>query len=125
MKNWKAILGVVAVFLLGMAAGGLFTLGVIRRQLTGGAPVMARLVERRLSWRLRLDAAQRDQLRGIVADAQRQVREVRQQIRPQVEAILDEAVAKERATLRPDQQVKFDKLVADSRARWQRFSGGP
>ena len=84
---------------------------------------MARLVERRISWRLRLDAAQREQLHGIVADAQRQVQAARQQIRPQVEAVLDEAVAKERATLRPDQQEEFDRLVAESRARWQRFSG--
>lgn len=122
MKNWKAILGVVAVFLLGMAAGGLLTVGIIRRQIERGSPAVARLVERRLAWKLRLDAAQREQLRVIIADAQAQMRAVRSQIRPQVEAILDDAVAKERATLRPDQQEKFDGLVAKSRTRWQRFS---
>jgi len=123
MKNWRAILGVVAVFLLGMAAGGLLTAGIIRRQIERGSPAMARLVERRLAWKLRLDAAQREQLRVIIADAQTQMRAVRSQIRPQVETILDDAVAKERATLRPDQQEKFDGLVAKSRVRWQRFSG--
>ena len=91
MKHWKAILGIVAVFVLGLLAGMLLTVGIIRHQLQGGAPVLARLVERRLSWRLRLDATQREQLRTIVADAQHQIRDARQQIRPQVESILDEA----------------------------------
>ena len=125
MKDWKAIVGVIAVFLLGIAAGGLLTLGIIRHQIAGGAPVMGRLVERRLSWRLRLDATQREQLHTIVTDAQHQLHAVRRQIRPQVEVILDDAVAKERATLRPDQQEKFDRLIARSKARWQQMSGSP
>jgi uncharacterized membrane protein len=119
MKNWKAVAGIVLVFVLGMFAGGLVTVGVIRhRLLTHGPEVIANAIVRRLSWELRLDAGQRQQLRGIVTEAQQQMKVVRQQAQPQVTQIVDEAVAKVRATLRPEQQAKFDKLVAERRAKW-------
>ena len=119
MKNWKAIAGIVLVFVLGMLAGGLVTVGVIRHKLmTNPSQAVANAVVRRLSWELRLNAAQREQLRGIVAEAQGQIKLVRREIQPEVAKILDDAVAKVRATLRPEQQAKFDRIVAERRAKW-------
>lgn len=126
MKNWKTILGVVAVFVLGMLAGGLVTAKCFRHRihqiLAGDQRVVANIIVRRLSWRLRLDAGQKEQLRAIVGEAQQELKGVRKQVQPQVEEILDRAFAKERATLRSDQAEKFDKLVAERRAKWHESS---
>jgi len=120
MKNWKAIVGVLLVFVLGAAAGAFGTLGVIRyRWMHRGPQAMADLIVRRLSWELRLDAAQRDQLRAIVNDSQQEMRSVRKQFQPQIEEILGRADAKVRAILRPGQQEKFDRLVAERKEKWQ------
>jgi len=70
----------------------------------------------RMSWRLHLDAAQREQLRAIVMDAHQQIRYVRWQVQPEVEKILQDAATKIRATIHPDQQARFDQLAVDARA---------
>jgi Spy/CpxP family protein refolding chaperone len=120
MKNWKAIAGILVVFLLGMAAGSFGTLGVIKhRWMRHGPQTMADLIVRRLSWELRLDASQRDQLRAIVTDGQQEIRAVRKQFQPQVEEILSRSDAKVRTILRPDQQSKFERLVAERKEKWQ------
>jgi Spy/CpxP family protein refolding chaperone len=119
MKNWKAIVGVLLVFVLGMAAGGLVTLGVIRHRWMRGPQAMADFAVRRLSWELRLDAAQRQQLRAIVADTQQEMKAVGQQVQPQIEQTLGKAEHRVRAMLRPDQREKFDKLVAERKAHWK------
>ena len=115
MKNWKAIVGVVAVFVLGAFAGSLTTVGIIRHRFHHGqaGQVMADRIVRKLSWDLRLDATQREQLRAIVNDGQKEMHA----LRPQIETILTRSETKVRAILRPDQQEKFDKLVAERKAR--------
>lgn len=110
MKNWKAIVGVLLVFVLGMMAGGLGTIGVIRHRLVTRG--FSDVIVRRLSWELRLDAGQRQQVRIIVSEAQQEMRPVR-------ERVFENAESKIRAALRPDQQAKFDELVAKSkRIQW-------
>ena len=120
MKNWKVVIGIIAVFVLGLIAGGLVTLGVIRHRVPfgRGPQAMTNFIVRRLSWDLRLDAQQREQLRGIVQESQQQMKAVRQQVHPQVEAILDRADTRIRAILQPNQVETFDKLVAERRAKW-------
>ena len=120
MKNWKAILGVLLVFALGVAAGAFGTIGVVRHRVTKRGPqVMADFIVRRLSWRLRLDRQQRTELRAIVDDSWQQVRAARQQVQPQVETILSNSEAKVRAILRPGQREKFDEIVVEREARWR------
>jgi hypothetical protein len=119
MKNWKAFVGALLVFVLGMAAGSFGTLGVIRHRMkTRGPQVVADMIVRRLSFQLRLDAEQRAQLRTIVNDGQQEMKVARQQIQPQIEDILTRAEAKVRVMLRPGQVEKFDKIVADQKGRW-------
>lgn len=120
MKNWKAIIGVIAVFVLGGFAGGFTTIAVVRHRLVRGhgSQMRADFIVRWLSWELRLDHDQREQLRGIVNEGQTQMRAVRKQIQPQIEEVLGQSEAKVRAILRPDQQEKFNKLVAERKARW-------
>jgi hypothetical protein len=120
MKNWKAIVGAIAVFLLGGLAGSFTTIAIVRHRLVHGhgSQMMADLIVRRLSWELRLDHDQRAQLRVIVGEGQQDMKKVRRQIRPQIDDILAQSEAKLRVVLRPDQQEKFDKLIAQRKERW-------
>ena len=125
MKNWKAIVGAMLVFLLGMAAGVLGTVGMVRHQwMHRGPRVMADFVVRRLSWKLRLDRAQRSQLRVIVNQGWEEMKAVHEQVRPQVEGILSNSEVKVRLILRPDQQEKFDKLIAERKAKQAQSNDG-
>ncbi len=122
MKNWKAILALVAVFALGMIAGGsLMTASTakrLHRLMRGQTAFTAQEVTRRLTRQLRLDSGQRDQMLTLVEAAQVQITNARKQCVPQVLAALDDFDAKARPILRPDQVERFDKLVADRKARW-------
>ena len=124
MKNWKVVVGVLGVFLLGMAAGGLVTARFIRKRAQqawmSSSPVAADLIARRLSWDLGLNTDQRRQVQAIIQETQRALQVVRQQIRPQTEKILAESNEKIRAVLRPDQQEKYDRIIAERRAAWRR-----
>jgi hypothetical protein len=126
MKNWKAIIGVIAIFILGGLAGSITTIGLVRHRLVHGhgSQMLQDLIIRRLSWDLRLDRAQRAQLRVIVAQGHEDMKVIRKQIQPQVEELLTRYETKVRAILRPDQQEKFDKLIAERKARWVESSGG-
>lgn len=125
MKNWKAILGVVVIFGLGMTAGAFLTGAVaakrLQRVLHGQTAFTAEEITRRLSRKLHLDANQRDQMLPLVQAAQTQITEARTQCQPKVLAALDDFDAKARVVLRPDQAEKFDKLVADRKARWANY----
>ena len=122
MKTWKAILGVVLVFLLGAVAGGL-VVGAraakrLHRVLHGGTAFTAQEIVRPLAWHLGLDASQREQVLKIVEVSQAKIVDARKQCQPQIHAAVDESIAETRAVLRPDQAEKFDKMVAERRAKW-------
>jgi hypothetical protein len=126
MKNWKAIVGVIAIFILGGLAGSITTIGLVRHRLAHGhgSQMLQDLIVRRLSWDLRLDRDQREQLRVIVAQGHEDMKVIRKQIQPQVEELLSRSEVKVRAMLRPDQQEKFDKLIAERKAQWSESNGG-
>ena len=123
MKNWKVIVGVLGVFLLGMVAGGLVTARFIKKRaqqaFATGSPLATEFVARRLSWDLGLNTDQRRQVLAIMQETQRELQAVCLQIRPQTEQIFTESNGKIRAVLRPDQQEKYDRIVADRRAAWR------
>ena len=118
MKHWKIIFGIIGIFLLGMVAGGLLTLRIERRFAAKGPDAWAQVVMRRLSLELHLDAGQRDQLRDIVTVAKQEMKAVHDQTQPQLRVVLERTKDKARAMLRPDQQAKFDKLIADKHQKW-------
>ena len=106
--------------------GGLVTVGVIRHQLMHGHgnQMMGKFIVRRLSWKLHLDATQREQLRVIVHDGQQDMKALRHQIQPQIEEVFARSEAKIRVILRPDQQERLDKLIAERKARWAQSRDG-
>ena len=121
MKGWKAVAGIVLVFFLGVLAGGI---GVYRyhrhrmdRFLRGDPGAMSGFLVQRLSRDLDLDASQRERVESITRRTQEEMREVRRQLRPRVEEILEQGRSEIRAGLRPDQQARFDEIVAERRHR--------
>ena len=121
MKGWKAVAGIVLVFFLGVLAGGV---GVYRfhrhrmdRFFRGEPGAMSGFLVHRLSRDLDLDASQRERVESVSRRTQEEMREVRRQLRPRVEEILEKGRTEIRAGLRPDQQARFDEIVAERRHR--------
>lgn len=121
MKKWRAIVGVILVFLLGALAGTLVTFTICHHRAESGFREepgrMRDFVVRRLSRELHLDQAQVEQLRTIVQETHVEIRNVRRQFRPQIEEILTRSQDRVRTILRPDQREKYERIIADQRKR--------
>ena len=117
MKNWKAIIGVITVFILGMVAGGLVVGGVVARRIhriTHGQPAFtAEEITRFLKRRLDLDATQQEKVIVIVRDSQHQMKDVRHGCEQQVRGVVSNAVTQMQPILRPNQQEKLDRLIEE------------
>lgn len=119
MKKWKAIISIIVVFLLGSLAGALITHEIYQHRIESfimGEP-KRELIVRRLSHELNLDTAQSAQLRVIVKETYAEIRNVRKQIRPQIEDILESSQNRVRAILRPDQLEKYEKIIAERKKK--------
>ncbi len=110
MRNWKTWLAVLGVFVLGGLVGSLLTLRVVMR-LRPESPFFARMVERRLARQLELDDQQKAVVHEAIEQAQRDMLALRDRVAPEIRQILEHAQQKIRASLRPDQQKKFDEMV--------------
>jgi len=124
MKTLKLSLLIALVFLAGVAAGVVGTRIAIRHWVN---TVVQRpqnfqmLLERNLRWRLRLDARQRVEVHRILTDARVQLRDLRQEYRPQVVAVLTNTEAQISAVLTPEQEARFEQMQREN----QRFLPPP
>jgi Spy/CpxP family protein refolding chaperone len=122
MKNWKIILGITGVFLLGMVAGALVMYRIDQKRLKmflRGGPMANEMIVRRLGNELQLTADQRQQVLKIVQDTQFKLREARQKPDPKFRLILQDMEQRIRNILTPEQQAKYDVLMAERKAKWQ------
>lgn len=123
MKKWKAVTGVILVFILGALAGGIADRMMcwhkVESIISGGPKARMEMMVKRLSCELKLNAEQTAKLKEIARDTRIQVREVKKQIKPQVEAIIAVQADKVRAMLTPEQKEKFEKFLAQRKAREQ------
>ena len=71
----------------------------------------------RLDSMLKLDDRQREQVKVIVHETHQEIMAMRQQIRPQMEALVEKAHVKINAILTPEQRVKFEKMVAERKEK--------
>ena len=121
MKKWKAIIGILLVFLLGVFAGVLGSYAIFSQRMEGmvrGEPGRAgEFIVRRLTRELHLDPAQSEQLRTIVKETHAELRELRKKIRPESEEIMARSQDRVRAILRPDQREKYEKIIEEHRKR--------
>ena len=120
-RNWAGILGVCLVFALGMVSGAAVTIRVFRARTEqmlfspqAGATMMDRVGDR-LSARLNCDPHQREELRNILFDARRDLRQTKMQIAPQLREVFGQTASRIRGILREDQLKTFDAMIARTR----------
>ena len=118
MKTLRLLLLVALVFLAGVAAGVVGTRVVVRQQVREAIVHPERVqafIERGLTRQLRLDNEQQVKLRQILLDAHGQLRDLRQQYRPQLVEIASNANQQIIAMLTPEQQARFEELKRKNR----------
>ncbi len=127
MKRFRSILGIFAVFLLGVLAGGLIMFLVLRAIVTaprrayvqGGGEGVSNLVARQFARRLKTDPAQDAQIRQILRETAQELEGVAGRVAPAVRETVEKAEARVRAILKPGQQAEFDKMMQRARETWQ------
>ncbi|MBI5393726.1 MAG: hypothetical protein HZA91_00360 [Verrucomicrobia bacterium] len=124
MKKTYAIVLVLVVFLLGVAAGvlgaKLFFESRVRVALSSPESLAQALLQR-MSMELTLSDDQRRQIEPVIDDARRDLLKLRDQVKPQLEAIFDRADGRIRPLLTPDQQKRFDEVSRLRRDHWAKF----
>ncbi len=129
MKHWKAILGVIGIFVLGALAGALLThrlyMNRVRALARGEAVVPAETIARRIGQRLGLTAEQRARLVPLIADTRQRLNRIRADTEPQVREAFQELEGRIRPLLTPEQQTQFDKLLAEFNRRWPNVTVTP
>jgi len=129
MKNFKAIAGILLVFLLGAAGGALVTHMIHKARfehfISGGHRMREEFVVERLTRKLDLDGSQQEQVKAIMHETYTGIRQIRSRTRPQIEALLAAGQDRIKTVLRPDQREKFVRIVAECQQRKsQRGAGG-
>jgi hypothetical protein len=113
--TWKAVIGVILIFILGWFGGALSTLVIVKHKammVQRNPEALAIVLERQTTRNLGLDADQKSHLHSIFLDNLRQRMELQRQIQPQVKTINGQTLQQIDTVLKPDQQQKFhDNLV--------------
>lgn len=126
MKSIKPIVGLILVFVLGAASGALvtymFAQSRIEAILVGGPRAREEVLIKRLTRQLDLDGQQREQVKAIIHETHEEMRQIRQKSRPQIEALLTDSQLRISSLLRPEQQEKFKKIVAERKGHRQNHS---
>jgi len=115
LKMWSILVG---VFVLGAVTGSALT-GLYRSRASGPEARERAMHERFENMRreLNLTDDQTRQVRAIIDETRNEYRSLRAELRPRFEEPRQKARAKIRAILTPDQQKKFDAMVAQQDAQ--------
>ena len=123
----KLILSLLGVFAAGAVFGGFLTLGFQHRKieqmrLHAPAPMeqFTPQIFKRLSDRLDLTAEQKEKLRPIIRQADKDLRQLRQNGAKEAIAIAERMHEQVAALLTPAQQEKLEQLKREMRDRWLR-----
>lgn len=108
----------VAVFALGSVTGAALS-GLIRSRASGGRSDRERANERFAKMRTELNLMddQTKQIRAILDETRNEYRKLREELKPRFEEPRLKARTKIRALLTPEQQQKFDAMVAQQDSR--------
>ncbi len=120
--HWKAILGVILIFILGFTSGVVCSSIFVQRKLAAfmqhpGATAEAAM-EKRLVRNLNLDPKQKQQIHDYLLDNLQQRKDLNLQIQPQVRALNVQTFQQINAVLRPDQQEIFRQNIEKFRNRF-------
>jgi hypothetical protein len=128
MTNWRARIGVVAVFVVGFLCGGV-TLQLVRARAVSHAlhqpDAWVERVTRLLGRRLDLTREQRQEVHAILVDARRKSAGSLQRVQPEMLANFDRTQDRIRAVLDAKQRGKFEQISARRRAKFLERFGPP
>ena len=125
MTRGRAALLLGGMFVLGLACGALGTAAfTLHRFQRGGFSHerMERMVVRRMSRRLDLDADQRRTLEAVVHKTRLRLEQVHDEVAPKIESILDDACQELRPSLSAEQQTKLETIRAEANDRLRRHA---
>jgi hypothetical protein len=119
--TWKAVLGIVLIFVIGCICGALTASLVIGHRAAmiaqAGPPTWAKLIEPRLTRGMDIDDTQKQQIYdALVKNLQARV-SLRKELAPRVQELNKQTLAEIDAVLKPDQQQKFLDNYSQFRAR--------
>ena len=124
LRHWKVILGLLALFLAGMATGMVLTVGgivkIVSHQSRPEVWVKGRTAE--LNKALKLTPEQQQKLGSILDRAAGRVREVIGTGFASMIDIVQETHEEINKELTPEQQKQFDKIRAEHLKRWREFA---
>jgi len=120
-SKWKAVLGVIMIFVLGFVSGIVCSSIVVHRKLNAflqhpGA-VAAAALEKQLTQNLNLDQGQQQQIHTYFMQNLQRRKELNQQIRPQAQMLNQQTFQQIATTLRPDQREIFRQNIEKFRNR--------
>jgi hypothetical protein len=120
-NNWKAVLGIMLVFVFGCLAGALCMSVVIGHRaialLERGPDGVEEVLERRMTHNLVLDATQRKQVHELFMANLQQRKLLQKRIQPDVQALNRQTVQQVMAILNPDQKERFQANIDRLRKR--------
>ncbi|MGH9789449.1 MAG: hypothetical protein ACRD4U_12195 [Candidatus Acidiferrales bacterium] len=127
MTNRKAIAFLLAVFVLGAAAGVLGTMWATKTGLAAGSSGPSKFARQgAMEWltnELKLTAEQQQQLGPILDETAAGYEAIRERVRPEYDQVRQQSREKIRAILTPEQKARFEELVQqidEERARHRR-----
>jgi hypothetical protein len=129
-SHWKAVIGVILIFVFGCFSGALctslFVGHKIKDLIEKGPDSVAEIMERRLTRNLDLDPDQKQKVHECFQANLKQRKELQTQIQPQVRMLNRQTFQEISAILRPDQADRFHQNVEELRKRRKGFNpGGP
>ena len=122
MKKLKVWLVIALVFGAGFAAGVVVTRAVVRhfvKQVALNPNRLRDTIEKRMTARLQLDAAQQQKVHQILTDTEADLKALRQDFTPRFLGIMSNAETEVSAALTPEQREEFAKFLAENRQFWR------
>jgi hypothetical protein len=122
MKTLKVLGVIVLIFVAGFSGGVVATRVVVRRMVQEARrnpeqtqQLVRTNVERNLDRTLRLTQEQQKRVHEILKDTRERRRPILEEFQPQLDAITIEARSNIAATLRPEQQKRFEEFLSQNR----------
>jgi hypothetical protein len=127
-SNWKAIVGVLLIYIFGCFSGMVSTSIFVHHMMLGflrhpGVALSAAL-EKRMTRNLDLDANQKEQIHAYFQENLTQRKDLQKQIQPQVQVLNQKTFDQIAAILRPDQADHFRQNVETFREHLEKVAPG-
>jgi hypothetical protein len=122
MRDWKSLVGIILVFVLGGFAGAFISLAVVHHRTTvflkRGSLAYEQMLEWHLSHGLHLDPDQRERFHQAFMTNIEERKEIQAQIQPRMRTLNEQTGREIRSILTPDQLQQFRSNLADFRRRF-------